>query len=148
MFDFSDLVANAFSEIITTYGLSLVSVDVSEVMLTGDEFALLIWLDRDGTSLKYLDVRDRESPQIFDLVRYLALQRSWKPSPPDVQPLSYADRVREELAATAKALENYAADILRGQKVWLEEVTQKPMSLSAKHLRCLEGGWGSSLANR
>lgn len=126
------MVNEAFCQRDGTSHLRPCRVEENEVLLIGRGFGLLIWLDRDGISMWYVDL-DSEQPEVFDLAGFLLNQRKFfvdESSPRDGR--MEASHV-QSLRSYAKTLCEVAHDILSGDKTWLQETSQRVLPLNPLH---------------
>jgi hypothetical protein len=126
---FVDKAMSAFATLCKDFGLSIRSSCEDEVMLRGNSFALLVWLDRDGLSMKYVDTSSAELTAI-DVTSYLATKRTWivDTSVPLREDLD--SQVQRGLLSMAHTLREIAPDILEGKKEWIKDCGVSSIKLS------------------
>lgn len=102
----------------------------NEVFLAGNGFGLLIWLDRDGLIMWYLNT-DSSAPEMIDIGKYLLIQRKWYVD--ETVPLDGSQQANNlrVLRSFAKTLREVGKDILAGDKAWLKTVSRPPSTMNA-----------------
>jgi len=120
--DLNLLINEIWGGLIEAHNLKLCSqCNEGESIALGPNYAILVWLDRDGLSFRYID----RSPQIgkdsIDLVSYLIEKRRWVLVGGALHSQDRHLVVRQGLINCAKTLEEVAPDILSGKKEWLND---------------------------
>lgn len=112
MMDFEKKVRDSFSELADRWNMKIAMVDRDDAVIVGADFALRLFLDRDGVNLSYVD----GSPggfREYELGHFLATRRIWIGAPAE------EDRIVRELLAFSATLESSAKDVLGGDKSWM-----------------------------
>lgn len=123
------IVREEFGVMCKTFNLIIEKIGDGEIALIGATFLLLIWLDREGVSVRH--VRSASSGfQTIDLGRFIALKRGWVSGNLPVADENIETRLRRECSSYAANLQKYAEDILRGETKWMKEVSASPSVLS------------------
>lgn len=130
---FMNLVEFAFAGSCRKFALRIRNITDKEVAIQGADFVLLAWLDRDGVSVKYVDVASNNSLVAIDLGSFLATKRIWMVDDFVSVSKEFESKIQRELLSFARTLELAAPDILEGQRGWLSDVTDPPLVLSGKH---------------
>lgn len=101
--------------------------------MVGADYSLLVWLDRDGISLHYLDLEMLGQGRTVDLPSYLVKKRRWIIGG---RPINLPDRERDiqfGLNNCALTLMEVAQDILAGEKEWLADPSVEYSPLNNVH---------------
>jgi hypothetical protein len=123
------IVREEFGAMCKDFHLVIEKVGDGEIALIGAAFLLLIWLDREGVSVKY--VRSASSRfQAIDLGRFIALKRGWVGSDLQDADEDIEARLRRECSSYAVNLQRYAEDILQGETKWMKDVSVSASVLS------------------
>jgi len=123
------IVRDEFGGMCKAFNLVIEKIGDGEMALIGVAFLLLIWMDREGVSVKY--VRSASSRfQAIDLGRFIALKRGWVAGNLPETDENIETRLRRECSSYAINLQKYAEDILQGEIKWMNEVSVSPSVLS------------------
>lgn len=141
------LVAEAFSDVAGQFGLRFCESSPEEVSLVGSGYAILIWNDRDGISLHYLDLGGPVNQGTVNLGAYLATKRRWVVDQQMPRAKDYWSTIRNGLHNSARTLSEMAPDILRGEKAWLTETSVEYDPLSETHREKLLQDFAQCLSN-
>jgi hypothetical protein len=130
--NFNSISIQAFSEVCREFYLFPVEIDEGRIALVARDYLLLIWGDRDGSSVKYVPISDVDRELKFtDICFYLITKRSWVSLDfGDEVKDDYDSRVYRELVTAAHAIKEFASDILRGDKKWISNSSVSFMPLS------------------
>ncbi len=129
---FPNLVAAEFGDLCKKFEITLRTVDGSEVVASGNGFSLLLWNDRDGVSVWYVDSLTTPRLEVVDLGYVLAVKRRWIPVK-GAESSSHEEKTRLSLRSYAETLDASGADILSGDKQWLDDASLPRQVLSEKH---------------
>jgi CRISPR/Cas system CMR-associated protein Cmr5 small subunit len=129
MNDSEKIVREEFGSMCQTFNLLIEKIGDGEIALIGAVFLLLVWLDRDGASVKYVRL-DRPKFEAIDIGRFLALKREWVATGSPEGEENTENRLRRECSSYAVNLQKYATDILKGETDWMKKVTDTPIVLS------------------
>ena len=113
------IVREEFDSLCDSFHLKMERIDNNEFVLIGANFFILIWLDRDGVSLRYVRSMS-EKLQEIDLVRYVALRRGWDAYCSEKEG-GDKERLRSECFICVRNMQKYAGDILRGNPDFLSD---------------------------
>src|SRR5690606_675930 len=136
--NFPELVASEFNGLCKKYSLSLREVDKSEIVVFGDNFSLLVWNDRDGVSLWYINSLTTPRLEVINLGYVLATKRKWV-SAPNIDSNSHWMNIRNGLRSFILTLEISGIDILSGDKEWLRDTNLPRQVLSEMHSKLIRG---------
>lgn len=138
-------VEGVFREAILDFKLRVVLVDESEALLTGDRFALSLSCDREGVDIGYIEsmVGDgflfHRITNFIGMNRFLSEDRCCYGCPED----TVEGHVRASLRVVCSGLTKRCADILSGDRAWLNALrekdreTYKGLPVSARVAACL-----------
>jgi hypothetical protein len=130
--DLESIIVEAFHHDIETSQLRVCKVQDDEVLLVGQGFSLLTWLDRDGISMWYLDL-DSDVPEMINLGHFLAMQRQWRLDESIPLDGSMQSQNLRGVKSFAKTLHEVGEDILSGDKTWLKLASMPPLPMNAIH---------------
>ena len=133
MTNLTERVMVAFGPTCQRFNLPVTEINENEAAIWGNRFALLVWLDRDGVSVKYVDLANDDEFKAIDIGSFLVKKRSWIVA--DTIPLTdqFESRINRGLSSYARSLEDSAPDILEGKKDWIVDVTDTPIRLGVSH---------------
>jgi|GEM_PF-2010811 len=117
----NSLVNELWSGLIKTHNLRLCEPNDEEAIVLGPSYAILVWLDRDGLSFRYLDRSPQIGRETIDLADYLIDKRRWILAGEAPDPADRLTVLRQGLNNCARTLAEVAPDILRGEKEWLKD---------------------------
>ena len=132
-----DLVKLAFGPLCNLFSLKIREMPENEVAVIGSGYVLLVWLDRDGVSVKYVDVAQSTGLATIDLGSFLAMKRTWTVDDSVPATGDFESQVHRGLMSFAKTLESAGPDILEGCKEWLSDVPDAPLKLSTQHVELI-----------
>ena len=124
------LATEVFGDVAERFELKMCESTPEEMALIGSGYAILIWSDRDGISLHYLDLDGATDQGTVDLGVYLATNRRWVIDQQTPRLKNHWSAARRGLHNSARTLIEVAPDILRGEKAWLTEspIVYNPLS--------------------
>ena len=70
------IVREEFGSMCQAFNLLIERVGEGEIAMIGITFLLLIWLDREGVSVKYVRLASSKF-EIIDIGKFIALKRGW-----------------------------------------------------------------------
>ena len=111
------------------YNLLIEKIGDGEIALVGITFLLLVWIDREGVSVKYVRLASSKF-EIIDIGKFIALKRGWVACGTPGADEDTNARLRRECSSYALNLQKSATDILQGGTEWLKEVSESPSALS------------------
>ena len=121
--DFASLVIEIMGEIISRYHLSLIQINKYDLLLKRSEYALMINFNiHDGISICYIDLLPTKK-KTYPLINFLVHKR-WKKLPQKTQKtesVTFYDYLKSEISGANQILQCAAEDILRGDRLWLNE---------------------------
>lgn len=119
-FNLLTVVQKSMSDIVALYGLSVVEVSSSEVLLRAGSYTLDVYADRDGVSMVYFDKTSKPCLG-YNVLLYLINKRRSALTFSGVEPQSnsHADFIENGLKAIAQHLRNAGDDILSGSRDWI-----------------------------
>lgn len=123
------IVREEFGSMCQAFNLLIERVGEGEIAMIGITFLLLIWLDREGVSVKYVRLASSKF-EIIDIGKFIALKRGWVACGSPRADEDTEARLRRECSSYALNLQKSAADILQGGTNWLKEVSESPSVLS------------------
>lgn len=128
--DLYSLTTDTWEQLIQRFGLKLCRLAENDLVAVGENYAILIWLDRDGLSIRYLDRTPQAGNETVDLVAYLIENRRWILIGGPLYSEDQYLMARQGLINCAHTLEAAAQDILSGRKEWLSDpaVTRLPLT--------------------
>lgn len=115
------------------FRLSVIELNTSEVAIKGNGFAILVWLDRDGVTMKYVDLENSGEIAVIDIGSYLATKRTWIVENSTASTERFDSQITRAVLSYARTLQEQAPDILQGKKDWLKDVQDRPLRLSEHH---------------
>ena len=131
--NFLKIVTTEFTAICHEFNLSIKSIHEHEVAILGNGFVLLVWISRDGVSVKYVEIHDQPDLQEIDLGDYLVSKRTWIVADSVTTTEDFESDIKQGLSSYTRTLREVAPDILEGQKDWLSETSHLTMALSKSH---------------
>jgi hypothetical protein len=137
------IVREEFGSLCRTFNLTVKKMGDDEIALIGGTFVLLVWLDREGVSVKYIRL-DREKFEAIDVGRFLVLKRGWIATELPSKGENIEDRLRRECSSYALNIQQYGAEILMGQTEWMKEVTGSPIVLSEVTKKAIQTALGKT----
>ena len=126
----NSLAHELWSGLIKTHNLRLCEPNDEEVIVLGPSYAILLWLDRDGLSFRYLDRSPQIGRETIDLADYLIDKRRWILTGKSPDPADRLSVLRQGLNNCAQTLAEVAPDILRGEKEWLKDRSVMRLTLT------------------
>ena len=122
--------SQAFEGIANRFGLTMIKLSEVEAGLCSSYYAILVYLDRDGVNVTYIQQNKSGEFLRYPLGYFLVTRRKWVAS-------NKEEQISAELEAYSLTLENSAPDILRGESAWLAEYGQRPFPLDSVRLKAL-----------
>jgi len=123
------IVREEFGKMCKAFHLVIEKVGNGEIALIGTAFLLLIWLDREGVSVKYVSLASSKFYAI-DLGRFITLKRGWVAGELPEADENVETRLRRECSSYVVNLQRYAEDILQGGTNWMKGISVSSSVLS------------------
>jgi hypothetical protein len=138
---FFELVNEAFGAIATKYNLQICENNSNVTIVVGPNYVLLVWLEREGVSVQYVNLADNK-PEFINVGIYLLIQRQLLANDSVAVRGDHQQALLIDIRSYAQTLEKIAPDILNGDKQWLTDQAARTSRLRASHyesiLRCIE----------
>lgn len=126
MMDFKQEVEQHFKEAISRYQMRVVPFDQSEVLLVGQDFSLSVSHDRESVEICYIEPTTRGAFAFYRITNMLGMHR-FLPNDRKLfgNPSNTEEQVRASLRVISSGLTNRCADILSGNREWLNDLRKK-----------------------
>ena len=115
------LLLNAMSDLITTYGLAIIEVSDSEVLLKARTFTIDVFMDKESVDMVYFDTRYKPMKG-YNITRFLLNRRrdrlTFSANTPE--PASYSDFIEGQLNSLIQHIRSAGLDILSGADDWMK----------------------------
>ena len=122
------MVMEEFGPMCETFNLRIRKIGETEYVFIGNTVLFLLWLDRDGVSVKY--VRQEETKfYAVDVGCFVVSKRGWTVSKSPSEKLNIESYWRLGCSAYALNLQKFADDVLRGQTDVIKESGHEPFFL-------------------
>jgi hypothetical protein len=141
------IVREEFGSICEAYNLLIDMIGDGEIALIGITFLLLVWLDREGVSVKYVRLTSSKF-EIIDIGKFIAQKRGWVVCGSPGADEDTEARLRRECSSFALNLQKSAADILQGGTDWLKEISESPSALSDHTKKAIQSALERSRKSR
>lgn len=118
--DLASILTLEFKDICVLYGLRVVAVDEMEALLIGQRYALRFSADHDGLDVSYIEQNSTTDRLDVFTLRPLVMQRFTAADRDHYgKPTKLSDRLAASVRVYAAGLANRCADVLAGEKSWL-----------------------------
>jgi hypothetical protein len=121
MMNLKSLLTVAMGDLIDAYGLSVVELSDSEILLRARTFAIDVSIDREGVSAVYFDTRSRPAKG-YNILLFLLNKRrdrlTFHENAPE--PAEYSKFIEGQLKGVIQHIRSAGLDILAGADDWMK----------------------------
>ena len=120
-FDLASIIRLNMDDLISAYGLSIIVVSNSEVLLKSDNYTIDVFADRDGVSMVYFDTEARPIKG-YNILLYLINKRrdALVSQLQNREPNTYCEFIEININSLVQNIRTAGLDIFDGSKEWLQ----------------------------